>query len=71
VTYTQELWNSEGEFHIIKLYRYLAKKFGNPDEHPLGFQKIDYAGKLFSKIEYETLSIPPVNDLLGMWQWWQ
>lgn len=39
---------------IIKIYRRLARKFRTPDEHPLGFQMLNDAGQLFSKIEYET-----------------
>jgi len=38
----------------IKIYRRLAKKFRTPDEHPLGFKFLRDAGKLFSKVEYET-----------------
>lgn len=39
---------------VIKTYRRLATKFRTPDEHPLGFQLLHDAGKLFSKVEYET-----------------
>lgn len=39
---------------VIKIYRRLATKFRTPDEHPLGFQVLHDAGKLFSHVEYET-----------------
>lgn len=39
---------------IIKIYRRLATNFRTPDEHPLGFQMINKARELFSKVEYET-----------------
>ncbi len=39
---------------VIKIYRRLALKFRTPDEHPLGFQTLNDAKRLFSKVDYET-----------------
>jgi ubiquinone/menaquinone biosynthesis C-methylase UbiE len=39
---------------FINVYRRLATKFRTPDEHPLGFQILRDARKLFTRVEYET-----------------
>jgi len=39
---------------VIYVYRRLASKFRSPDEHPLGFQLIKDARRLFSSLEYDT-----------------
>ena len=39
---------------VINVYRRLAAEFRTPDEHPLGFQTLGDAKKLFSRVEYET-----------------
>lgn len=39
---------------LINIYRRLARKLRTIDEHPLDFQTLLFARKLFSKVEYET-----------------